>query len=194
VIPAASPTRVTVHLADGAPLLVRPVGPGDRDLIAAAYDHLSDTTRHRRFLSQAVHLSPRDLDYFTHVDHHRHEAMLAIDPRTDRLVGVVRHVRIPGTADAELSALVVDDWQRRGVARLLLRLLTPHARAEGIKRYVAIVDDSNLPVIGMLERAGAGRSRVDGVLVFTLSLDAISRSPQVLEHREHAPVVLGHGL
>jgi RimJ/RimL family protein N-acetyltransferase len=172
VVFAPSPDLAEVHLPDGAPLLVRPVGGGDRELIAAAYDHLSDTTRYRRFLSHAAHLTRRDLDYFTHIDHHRHEAMLAIDPRTGGLVGVVRYVRIPGTSDAELSALVVDDWQRRGVARLLLRGLTDRARAEGIERYVAIVDDSNLPVVGMLERAGAERSRVDGILVFTLPLDA----------------------
>lgn len=174
MILAAGPAVEEVHLPDGAPLLVRPVGGGDGELISAAYDHLSDTTRYRRFLSHAAHLSRRDLDYFTHVDHHRHEAMLAIDPRSGGLVGVVRYVRIPATSEAELSALVVDGWQRRGVARLLLRALTARARAEGIERYVAIVDDNNLPVIGMLERAGAGRSRIDGVLVFTLPLAAIS--------------------
>jgi RimJ/RimL family protein N-acetyltransferase len=162
------------HVRDGAPLLVRPVDGGDRGLIAAAYEGLSDTTRYRRFLSHAARLSQRDLDYFTRVDHHGHEAMLGVDPDTGRLVGVVRYVRIPGTSAAELSALVVDDWQRRGVARLLLRDLTDRARAEGIERFVAIVDDSNLPVIGLLERAGAERSRVDGVLVFTVPLDAIS--------------------
>jgi acetyltransferase len=170
----ASPALVEVQLPDGAPLLLRPVRSGDRKLIAAAYDQLSDTTRYRRFLSHAAHLSARDLAYFTRVDHHCHEAMLAIDPRTGRLVGVVRYVRIPGTRDAELSALVVDDWQRRGVARLLLRGLTARARAEGIERYLAIVDESNLPVIGVLERAGGARSHVDGALVFTLALDAIS--------------------
>lgn len=171
---AGSTAFADVRLPDGAPLLVRPVDAGDAELIGNAYDHLSDTTRYRRFLSHAAHLSRRDLDYFTHVDHHGHEAILAIDPHTDGLVGVVRYVRIPGTTDAELSALVVDSWQRRGVARTLLRALTARARAEGIKRYVAIVDDSNLPVIAVLERAGAARSRVDGVLVFTLALDAIS--------------------
>jgi hypothetical protein len=51
-----------LRLRDGASILVRPVTSGDREVIADAYNGLSDQTRYRRFQSTAPHLLPRDLD------------------------------------------------------------------------------------------------------------------------------------
>jgi GNAT superfamily N-acetyltransferase len=160
------------RLRDGTPVEIRPTDVGDEDLIESAYERLSATTRYRRFLSRSPTLTKHDLDYFTQIDHQRHQALVGIDPKSGRLMGVVRYVRLPGTADAELSALVVDDWQRRGLAELLLGELTAEARTRGVERWLAIVDESNRPVIEMLERAGAVRSRIDDQLAFVLPLSA----------------------
>jgi len=142
--PAASQL---VALRDGTPLLVRGIATTDGTLLAAAYERLSDDSRRRRFLS-ASSPTARDLAYFTKVDHHGHEAMVAIDPASGTLVGAAHDVRVPGTdGDAELSVEVVGAWQRRGVATALLAALPGRARREGVRRFVAIVSEENRPVI-----------------------------------------------
>jgi hypothetical protein len=55
--------------------------------------------------------------YLTEVDHHDHEALVALDPRTDEALGVARFV---GSGDvpvvAKVAVAVVDDRQGRGSA------------------------------------------------------------------------------
>jgi RimJ/RimL family protein N-acetyltransferase len=171
-----------VRLPGGRPLLVRPIAATDKHRLADAYARMSDDSRRRRFLSTASAPTARDLGYFTEVDHHGHEAVVGIDPASGALVGAAHYVRVPETeGDAELSAEVVDDWQRRGVATALLAALTDRARREGVRHFVAIVSEENRPVIGMLERAGAMRCRVAGELAFAIEIPEIG-TPDPLRH------------
>jgi|SRR5690242_11983469 RimJ/RimL family protein N-acetyltransferase len=163
-----------VRLRDGRPLLVRPIAAADKQRLADAYARMSDDSRQRRFLSAASAPTARDLVYFTEVDHHGHEAMVGIDPASGALVGAAHYVGVPDTdGDAELSAEVVDTWQRRGVATALLTALTDRARREGVRRFVAIVSEENRPVIDMLERAGATRCRAAGELAYAIEIPEI---------------------
>lgn len=178
-----------VRLRDGTTLLVRPIGAADKRRLADAYARMSAHSRQRRFLSAASAPSARDLAYFTEVDHHRHEAMVGIDPASGALVGAAHYVRVPGTdGDAELSAEVVDEWQRRGVATALLAALTARARREGVRRFVAIVSKENGPVIGMLERAGATRCRVAGELAYAVDITEIGTPHRLREVVREAAV------
>jgi RimJ/RimL family protein N-acetyltransferase len=171
-----------VRLRDGTPLLVRPIAAADKQRLATAYARMSDDSRRRRFFTAASAPAARDLIYFTEVDHHGHEAMVGIDPASGALVGAAHYARVPGTdGDAELSAEVVDDWQRRGVATALLAALTDRARREGVRRFVAIVSEENLPVIGMLERAGATRCRVAGELAYGIEIPEIGTPDRLRE-------------
>jgi hypothetical protein len=69
----------------------------------------------RRFLAPHGRLTESELRYFTEVDHHDHEALVAIDPNTGHCTGVARYVRsTDDPAVAELAVAVVDGWQRQG--------------------------------------------------------------------------------
>jgi RimJ/RimL family protein N-acetyltransferase len=182
-----------VRLRDGRPLVVRPIAAADRQRLADAYARMSDDSRRRRFLSAASAPTARDLVYFTDVDHHRHEAMVGIDPASGALVGAAHYVRVPETdGDAELSAEVVDDWQRRGVATALLAALSDRARREGVRRFVAIVSEENRPVIDMLESAGAMRCRVAGELAYAIEIPEIG-TPERLRHALRAAAATSDG-
>ena len=74
-------------------MIVRPIRPGDKELLAAGFDRLSDDSRYRRFLTSMPRLSSSQLAYLTEVDHRDHEALLAIDEASGRAVGVARYVR-----------------------------------------------------------------------------------------------------
>jgi acetyl esterase/lipase/ribosomal protein S18 acetylase RimI-like enzyme len=157
------PPRTALELTMA--LEIRPIRATDAACLTDAWTRTSPESRHRRMNGTLASLRPAELRYLTHVDHHNHEAMVAIDTDTGRLVGVMRYIRTPGHPDeAELAALVVDDWQRRGVARALYSELTSHAVADGVERYRAIVSPQNAPVIAALRRLGATPHPHDGEL------------------------------
>src|SRR5436309_2677546 len=100
-------------LQDGAELLIRAIQPSDKRLLAEGFERLSPETRYRRFFGPLDRLSRRDLEYLTEIDHHDHEALVAIHPGTGELVGVTRYVRGSEPHQAEVSVVVGDPWQHR---------------------------------------------------------------------------------
>jgi len=143
----------SVVLPDGARILIRPVEPGDAPVVQAGFDHLADVSRYRRFLAPIERLSRRQLDYLTHVDHHRHEALGGLDAATGEGVGIARYVRDPEhEAEAEVAIVVADDWQGRGVGSALAERLADRARAEGIERFTARLLIGNHAGRRLLER------------------------------------------
>ena len=106
----------SVLLRDGLEILVRPVEPADRELIAQAFDRLSPETRYRRFFAPLSRLSEEDLTYLTEVDHSDHEALAAVEPGAGAVIGVARYVRAEDPTEAEVAVVVGDPWQGRGIA------------------------------------------------------------------------------
>ena len=149
----------TTELRDGRTVLVRPIAPDDKRLLADAFQRLSPESRRRRFLTPATELSTEDLAYLTEVDHRRHEALVAIDPADGSIVGSARYVEVPREREtAEVAVVVVDDWQRRGVATALLSALSARARENEIETFRAYVSSENAVVVDALTRAGATRA------------------------------------
>ena len=142
-----------VSLRDGARILIRPIEPADRDQLAAEFERLSPESRYRRFFGPVKELSARDLDHLTQVDHHDHEALVALEEGTGRGVGVARYVRTRAD-EAEPAVVVADDWQGRGVGRRLLERLSQRAREEGIARFRASVLAQNRDAIALMHQLG----------------------------------------
>lgn len=171
------------RLRDGSEVIIRELTPQDAPILAEAFERLSPESRDLRFLGAKPRLSTVELEYLTDVDGHAHEALGAVDAASGRGVGVARFVRLVADAPvAEVAVTVVDDWQRRGLATLLLEELNERARAVGIERYTALVSGENRAVVSLLDRIGA---RV-------LSADA---AVGTVEYEVELPAVgLGHSL
>jgi GNAT superfamily N-acetyltransferase len=134
---------------------VRPIEPGDKAGLATAFERLSDESRYRRFLSPHGRLTHGELRYLTEVDHHDHEALVALDPATGEGMGVARYVRDRGRPDsAEVAVAVADHCQGRGVGTLLLHRLADRARKEGIRRFTALMLADNAPMAHLLADLG----------------------------------------
>ncbi len=144
---------MNVELRDGSRVVIRPIEPDDRAGLAAGFERLSPESRYRRFFGPVVHLSEDDLDYLTRVDHHDHEALVAVEEGTGEGVGVARFVRT-GPDVAEPAIVVLDDWQGRGAGTRLLDALVERARAEGIQRFEASVLAYNADSIHLLDGLG----------------------------------------
>jgi GNAT superfamily N-acetyltransferase len=78
--------------------------------------------------------------YLTEVDHHDHEAIIALDEETGEGIGVVRYVRsTEPRGAAEFAVTVINDWQRRGLGMLLLEVISARAREDGITTFTALM-------------------------------------------------------
>lgn len=156
-------------------MLIRPIGPDDKERLLDAFERSSPESRYRRFFSPTPRLAAAQLRYLTEVDHHSHEALQAVDPQTERGLGVARFVRSHDDPSvAEVAVAVVDDWQGRGLASTLLHDLAARARDEGIERFSASVLAENYPVMKLFRRMGDTHvtGRHQGVVEVLMDLPA----------------------
>ena len=144
---------VRERLPDGAEVLLRPLEPEDADLLLDIFDQLGPRSRERRFLTPKHTLTSTDLRQLTAVDHHDHEAVVALSATDRRPVGVARFVRIsadPGTAD--VAVVVVDAWQSRGLGTVLASSLLGRARELGVRRFSVLMARDNEAAVRLMHR------------------------------------------
>jgi RimJ/RimL family protein N-acetyltransferase len=141
-------------------------------LLEDAIGRLSEESRYLRFGTLKPSMSKRELDRLVDVDHHDHEALLAIDPFTGRGVAVVRYIQLPGEPGVvELAATVADGWQGMGLGSALLAGLIQRAFDEGYSAVRANVLAANTRSITMLRRAGfRGRGGAGTLREYELAL------------------------
>lgn len=172
VIPGGWQRRTT--LRDGTNVLLRQIGPQDRDRLAAALRELSPTSRYLRFREDLTEFTPEQLTYLTEVDHVDHEAIVAID--LDRPehpgIGVARCIREPYEHHvAEVAVTVADRYHGRGAATLLLGALASRAGEEGVEVFRHYVLAGNEGMLDVLHDLGAsGELEADGVWRVDLQL------------------------
>ena len=151
----AVPAVERATLPDGAELVISRLTAADAPVLADGFARLSAESRRLRFLTAKPNLSSAELHYLTEVDGHDHEALGAVDPLTSRGVAVARFVRDErNPTRAEAAITVTDDWQRRGVGKLLLERLADRARAEGITRFTALVSGDNRGMQALVKHLG----------------------------------------
>ena len=158
---SAAPAESFV-VSNGTRISLRKVGPCDRAGLAALFARLTPESRYQRFLSPKRSLTPRELTFFTDIDHLNHEAIAAVDDRDDSIVGVARYVRdADQTGVAEVAIEVADAFQRLGIGTALTSLTIQHAHANGVRSLTAMTLWENRAARGLLRHHGfrARRSR-----------------------------------
>ena len=156
------------------PVEIRPIESYDKDALAAALEESSGEAIYRRFLGPHGPLSATELRYLTEVDHHDHEALVAVDPedQSGRSVGVARYIRDRDRHDsAEIAVAVLEAWQGRGVGKALLHGLADRAREEGISRFTALMLAHNTAMRHLLADLGATRVLSTGAGSVELAVD-----------------------
>jgi RimJ/RimL family protein N-acetyltransferase len=167
-----------VELRDGTRALIRPIEPSDRTRLNEGFESASTRSIFMRFLGPQPHLSPRQLDYPTAVDHVHHEALIAVDPESGRSFGTARYVRSaeePGTA--EFAVGVGDRWMRIGLGTALLTALVERARDAGVVRFVGLIHAENVPIRRLIARvAGPYETRAEGQGALKVVIDIEARA------------------
>jgi GNAT superfamily N-acetyltransferase len=144
-------------LRDDSEVVVRPIEPGDRGALAAAFERLSEQSRYQRFMTPMDALSDSQLAYLTEVDHHDHEALIAFDGEGGA-VGVGRFIRLESDPSrAEAAVTVIDEWHGRGLGTALTALLAERARAEGVECFTALLLATNDQMHDVLASLGPAK-------------------------------------
>lgn len=154
--PLANFTRA-VALRDGALLQMRALRQSDRAELIALFNRCSPETIRYRFLRMVTELPASLLDQLIAVDGDRHVALVVTEnaDEGERIVAVGRYFALADRPEvAEVSFLVEDALQRRGIGTILLDTLAEIARAHSLTRFAADVLADNRLMLSVFNKAG----------------------------------------
>jgi GNAT superfamily N-acetyltransferase len=170
---------VTDTLKDGTTVTIRGIRRDDSAKVVEAFTNLDRESIYTRFFTYKRHLSETELRQATDVDFN-HVVALVVTTRTENGETIIAEGRYV-TDDAprpcrtaEVAFTTEENYQGRGIARLLLQHLVRIARENGVSRFEASVLAGNQPMVTVFRRSGLPiqQRSEDGVLYVTLLLPA----------------------
>ncbi len=144
-------------LKDGSTLLMRPATAADADGIRALFHSLSERDVYTRFFRRIRGLSDRDVQRLCNLDHEREVGFVAVlgDREAPQVVAHACYFVDPSTNLAETAFMVSPALRGRGLASAAQRRMVEHARARGVRGFVADVLATNTEMIRLAHAAGA---------------------------------------
>lgn len=157
--------------SDGAIVQIRRIRSSDLELETAFVAALSPRTGYQRLMSPRTPLA-NELERWVRVDSDNEVALIAVVGERDvRQVGVARFVRLDGVLEAEFAIVLSDDWQGRGLGRVLLQCLVDEARAGGLSHLVGSTLSENQGMLRLAKSLGCElRKALGGAFVTDLRL------------------------
>ncbi len=162
---------------DGTPVTFRALRPDDLDRELAFIKSLSGETLHLRRQYASGDVSREDATQLLTLDYRDTLAVGALVPAPagDRIVGVSRYARTPGSDSAECAIVVADDWQGRGIGSELMRSLAVAALSRGIRALEGTSLGENRRIRDWAKRFGfAAKTEPDSGGLVTVTLDLAS--------------------
>ncbi len=137
----------------------RPVKATDEEMMKDLFYRCSEQTIYQRFFRSLRSMPHRDLVHFVHVDYSNEMAIAGVvsdpeRPEFEQIICVGRYYLNRSQNVAEVSYLVRDDYQRRGIGSFLIRYIARIARESGIEGFVAEILPDNTPAMKILHKLG----------------------------------------
>jgi GNAT superfamily N-acetyltransferase len=149
------PVPGDVELSDGTVVHIREIRPADADALVAFHGGLSAESVVHRYFGPHPRLSESEVARLTTVDGVNRYAVVALD--AEKIVGVARYEREPGSPEAEVAFLVADDYQGKRLGSIFFEDLAAAARRNGVSRFVAETLAENARMIGVFRDSGYRR-------------------------------------
>ncbi len=156
-------------------ILLRPVKISDEPLIKDFYYNLSDKSIYQRFLSIRRYLPHSELQkQFVIIDYTKEMAILAVEKSKDRevIAGTAQYCIGENTLSAELSIIVRDDYQGKGIGSELFSYLVIVAKNQGLHTFTADILPDNIAVFRLIDKLGLEYERKwqDGLIHIVIYL------------------------
>ncbi len=150
--------RLEITLRDGTPVIVRPLIPEDRAELAEAYRLLSPEARYNRFWTHTGEVvGEKMLDRVLQQIPGHHVTWTVLDPTREfsPLGGASWWRETPDSPEAEISLIVLDAEQGRGIGTLLLAIMWLTALRAGAESIVGYVLAGNRQAARWMRDCGA---------------------------------------
>lgn len=138
-------------------IFIRPVKISDEPLIKDFFYSLSDKSLYQRFLSLRRHLPRKELQkHFVVIDYTREMVILAVRRYLGQevITGIAQYCIGENTLSAEVSIVVRDDFQSKGIGFELLSYLVTVAKRQGLHTFTADILPDNTAVFHLIDKLG----------------------------------------
>src|SRR5690242_3546557 len=151
------PTRYMSRwtMKDGTEVTIRPIRPEDEPAMVGFHKTLSERTVYLRYFHM-MNLEQRTqhdrLTRICFIDYDREMALVA--EHEGEILGVGRMMKIHGTNEAEVAAVVSDQWQGRGLGKELLSRLLIVGADEKLEKLTADILPDNREIQRIFTKLG----------------------------------------
>jgi acetyltransferase len=152
-------------LRGGGEYTVRPIHPGDAQMLQALVQSLSPESRYFRFVSSMSELPATMLSRFTLIDYDREMALVAVYKErslgadgemheTERIIGVSRYITNPDQTSCEFALVVADAFSGKGLGSRLMDCIMDVARDKGLAEIEGLVLTHNAGMLKLMKGLG----------------------------------------
>lgn len=162
----------------GLEVFMRPIKPEDTPLFLDLFNSLSTRTKCYRFFSPLKILPQHLLIRFTQIDYRKDMALIALDKMgpMGKMLAVARFISKPDQSDTEFSVVVRDEYQGKGVGRVLLENLILCAKDREIESMSGFVLAGNIHMLSLSRKLGFQPSRIPGENQYHVKIDLKSEA------------------
>jgi acetyltransferase len=153
---------------NGAAVLIRPIRAEDEPIMYKLLKSLSDESVYSRFCRLLKDMPHEKLVRFCQIDYDREIAFVASvrgESESEELIGEVRISKLPDLESAEISILVSDQWQGKGIGNMLMDYCIDIARKIELKSLWMEILKENRRMIRFGLKYGFRQSYDDGDMV-----------------------------
>jgi len=161
----------TVTLKDGTKVLLRPIKPSDATLKQHLFYALSKETIKKRYLGSLKAMPLKRIWPYVTVDYENEMSIVGVvmEGGMEKFVAIGSYARIPHTRMAEVSLVVRDDWQNKGLGTLLLKYLIEIAKKKGFEGFTAWVLIENTKMMHIFKKLSYPiKYRIEGNLYYVV--------------------------
>ena len=176
------PSELACEQRFGESLIVRfrAIKPSDVDEMRRLFYRFSDKAVYYRYFSPIKAMPHAKMQEYVNVDYNKTMSIVGLmgKPGEGRIIAEARYVRLPDSPYADVAFVVDEEYQGRGIATFLFKMLMKIARERGLEGFKADVLATNKAMLKVFESAGAGPIRAvmdGGVYGLTLPFSEESR-------------------
>jgi RimJ/RimL family protein N-acetyltransferase len=138
----------------GLEVSFRAIKPSDEEEMRHLFYRFSDDGVYSRYFTSIKAMPHRKMQEYVNVDCNQIMSIVGLTgkPGKERIIGEARFTRYRGRPFADVAFIVDEEYQNRGIATFMYRMLIRLARERGLKGFTADVLVSNRAMMKVLEK------------------------------------------